>query len=228
MNRISRPHFHPVIDVGETWNVADLSRGCDPAAISLNPPTIGRYNEKRRNMYTAGLFGGVRDIHMGLDFFVPAGTPVYAFEEGVVLFYRDNDRTGDYGPTIVTVHKIDPELLIIPGHSVRSASGQSSNIGTGKGQRGKDSMEVTLFALYGHLNRGSLNTLHEGMPLKRGQIIAEVGDEHENGGWIPHLHFQLSWERPLEPDMPGVVSDHDIAKALRTFPDPQIVTGRFY
>ena len=195
--------FHPVIVVGEAYKVLDLSAGYDPAAISLDPPSIGRYNEKRRNMYTAGLFNGERNIHMGLDFWVPPGTPVHAFADGRVLCYRVNDRAGDYGPTIVTEHRL-----------------------TGIPEGNAD--EIVLYALFGHLSRTSLDNIGEGKSLKRGDVFAFVGNEHENGGWVPHLHFQLSLVRPEEPDMPGVVSEADRAKALQTYPDPQLVTGRFY
>ena len=34
----------------------------------------------------------------------------------------------------------------------------------------------------------------------------EVRDTHENGGWPPHLHFQLSNEQPTTHDMPGAVT----------------------
>ena len=47
------------------------------------------------------------------------------------------------------------------------------------------------FTLYGHLSRGSLRGLKEGAPVRRGDKIAEVGQTTENGGWPPHLHFQV-------------------------------------
>ena len=54
------------------------------------------------------------------------------------------------------------------------------------------------------------------------------GGEAENGGWPPHVHFQLSLERPATHDMPGVVSADDHQKALETFPDPRWVLGDLY
>lgn len=187
--------FDPVIKIGNTFNVLDLTQGYDPEAITLDPPSIGRYNEKRRNMYTTSLFGNVRNIHMGIDIWVFAGTPVYAFADGSVLFSRDNANPGDYGPTIVTEHQIG---------------------------------DTRLYALFGHLSRVSLDKVYEGMPLERGNMFAEVGDENENGGWVPHLHFQLSLERPGVADMPGVVSEEALPEALKTWPDPQWVLGRLY
>ncbi|MDZ7690696.1 MAG: peptidoglycan DD-metalloendopeptidase family protein [Balneolaceae bacterium] len=65
---------------------------------------------------------------------------------------------------------------------------------------------TSLFALHGHLSRESLAGLEEGQPVKKGQQIAMVGTKDENGGWEPHLHFQLSVEDPGQADMPGVVA----------------------
>jgi len=216
--------FHPVIDIGDTWDVLDLSKGYDPAAISLDPPSIGRYNEHRRNMYTTGLFKGVRNIHMGIDIWVPEGTPVCAFADGNVLFLRDNDNPGDYGPTIVTEHRVrlgphPPGNINPPG---------SIDLPETKHPSGTIDPSGTIFALYGHLSRKSLEKVTEGMPLKAGQPFAEVGGAHENGGWVPHLHFQLSRERPPVPDLPGVVAPEDHERALRIYPDPQLVLGRLY
>ena len=55
-----------------------------------------------------------------------------------------------------------------------------------------------------------------------------MGKKEENGGWPPHVHFQLSLVEPKNCDLPGVVSqkDHDIA--LKLFPDPRLVLGNLY
>ncbi len=230
--------FHPVIPVGKTWNVLDLSKGYHPESISLDPPSIGRYNEKRTNMYTTGLFGGVRNIHMGLDIWVPEGTPVRAFSDCRVLFFRDNDNPGDYGPTIITEHKIGSKFAIYThydhyaqgaGRTNRDGRADRADISaSGKGTDSGQSEEITLYALYGHLSRASLDNVTEGKPLSKGQIFAEVGGPQVNGGWVPHLHFQLSWERPAEPDMPGVVAEEDHLRALQIYPDPRLVLGNLY
>jgi murein DD-endopeptidase MepM/ murein hydrolase activator NlpD len=45
----------------------------------------------------------------------------------------------------------------------------------------------------------SLIKLYKGQVVKKGEIIATLGNITENGGWPPHLHFQimryiLDWE----------------------------------
>ena len=46
-----------------------------------------------------------------------------------------------------------------------------------------------------------------------------MGDKHENGGWEPHLHFNLSLVEPETHDMPGVVSPENRLEALAKYPD---------
>lgn len=84
------------------------------------------------------------------------------------------------------------------------------------------------FALFGHLSRESLEMVFVGQELSRGQKIAELGSEDVNGGWVPHLHFQLSVQDPGEADLPGVVSEADRDEALKRYPDPRLVLGDIY
>lgn len=47
------------------------------------------------------------------------------------------------------------------------------------------------YTLYGHLSPESLEQIKPGMQLTAGQIFAHVGSATVNGGWTPHLHFQV-------------------------------------
>ena len=47
------------------------------------------------------------------------------------------------------------------------------------------------FTLYGHLTKESLGKLRVGQVVARGERIGRVGAVQENGGWPPHLHFQV-------------------------------------
>jgi murein DD-endopeptidase MepM/ murein hydrolase activator NlpD len=87
---------------------------------------------------------------------------------------------------------------------------------------------IELYALYGHLNAASTTTKVVGQRVRGGEVFAWVGAEHENGGWNPHLHLQLSYEKPQVCDMPGAVSAANRERALLTYPDPQLVLGRLY
>lgn len=86
----------------------------------------------------------------------------------------------------------------------------------------------TFYVLYGHLSRSSIAGLEAGMLVKRGQKLAELGTEAENGGWVPHLHFALGIERPEQIDMPGVCAPEDTEKYRVLHPDPRFVLGPIY
>jgi 4-aminobutyrate aminotransferase-like enzyme/Ser/Thr protein kinase RdoA (MazF antagonist) len=47
------------------------------------------------------------------------------------------------------------------------------------------------FTLYGHLGGSLPKLLQPGQDVAAGDLIAHLGDWHENGGWAPHLHFQV-------------------------------------
>ncbi|WP_339689503.1 peptidoglycan DD-metalloendopeptidase family protein [Celeribacter baekdonensis] len=49
---------------------------------------------------------------------------------------------------------------------------------------------LPFWTLYGHLG-APLPALAEGADIAIGQDLAPLGDWHENGGWAPHLHFQI-------------------------------------
>lgn len=88
--------------------------------------------------------------------------------------------------------------------------------------------EYTIWALYGHLSADSIQGKQVGQKITRGEVIGWMGDKHENGGWEPHLHFQLSLDEPETHDMPGVVSPEDRDWALQKYPDPRVVLGPIY
>ncbi len=82
------------------------------------------------------------------------------------------------------------------------------------------------FTLYGHLSQESLKTLSVGQRVTKGQILAKIGAAHENGGWPPHLHFQLIADLlDLDEDFPGVAraSERPVWKSL--CPDPNVLLG---
>ena len=64
--------------------------------------------------------------------------------------------------------------------------------------------------------------------LLPGFIVGWIGSEEENGGWKPHVHFQLSVKEPSTHDMPGVVSAEEREQAIQDYPHPFHVTGQLY
>ena len=50
---------------------------------------------------------------------------------------------------------------------------------------------MPFFTLYGHLSERSLEGLEAGREVGRGERVGWVGSLAVNGGWPPHLHFQV-------------------------------------
>lgn len=156
---------------------------------------VGRYDEARL-VYTADQFrpegtGENRTIHLGLDLFQPAGSPVFAPLEGVVHSVQDNALPLDYGPTVILEHA--------------PADGPA------------------FYTLYGHLSRSSLSLL-PGQPVRKGQQIGTLGTSAENGGWVPHLHFQIMADLlGHSGDFPGVAPPGTRAVWKSICPDPNLL-----
>ncbi len=84
----------------------------------------------------------------------------------------------------------------------------------------------SFFTLYGHLSRDTLDNLVVGQHLERGDSFARIGDIHENGGWPPHLHFQIIADlMGREGDFPGVAAPSERARYLELCPDPNLLLG---
>jgi 4-aminobutyrate aminotransferase-like enzyme/Ser/Thr protein kinase RdoA (MazF antagonist) len=74
---------------------------------------VGRYDEPRL-LYVAPAFAlgsrptdPHRTIHIGLDLFAEAGTPVLAPLDGVIHAFADNAAPQDYGPVVILRHATD-------------------------------------------------------------------------------------------------------------------------
>ena len=85
-----------------------------------------------------------------------------------------------------------------------------------------------VWALYGHMDAASIEGKTVSQKVSAGEEIAWFGANHENGGWEPHLHFQLSLVEPGTHDLPGVVAPEDREQALLDYPDPRLVLGPLY
>ncbi len=123
------PSFHPLFEIslsGPDIVVPDLS-GQDPEweAIELSDTealsslirkklgngraAAGGYGEHRVFYERSPLFRDEepRSIHLGVDVWIEAGTPIHAPLTGKVHSFANNDAFGDYGPTIILQHELD-------------------------------------------------------------------------------------------------------------------------
>ena len=86
--------------------------------------------------------------------------------------------------------------------------------------------DIEFFTLYGHLSRQSLRTLQVGQKLRSGEPFASVGTAAENGGWTPHLHFQIILDLlDLATDFPGVAHASQREVFISLSPDPNLILG---
>ncbi len=82
------------------------------------------------------------------------------------------------------------------------------------------------YTLYGHLSPDSLNGLEIGLPIEKGRQIARIGEPKSNGGWPPHLHFQIILDMLDENgNFPGVARPSERDIWLGISPDPNLVLG---
>ena len=80
-----------------------------------------------------------------------------------------------------------------------------------------------IYSLYGHLSSHDLDGLIPGQEIRQGQIMAHVGNPSENGGWPPHLHFQLIRDlQNFVGDYPGVCSQRDLDFYAQNCPNPAL------
>lgn len=162
---------------------------------------IGRYDEPRL-LYTSRLFGSNQN----------ATDERRTVHLGVDLFVPAGSRVR--APMDGVIHAmadnnqtpLDYGPVVILKHSTDDAS--------------------EVFTLYGHLSRESLKNLSPGKRVTKGEVFAKVGTAEENGGWTPHLHFQIIADLlDLNENFPGVsrASERPIWKSL--CPDPNLLLG---
>lgn len=84
--------------------------------------------------------------------------------------------------------------------------------------------DQTFYTLYGHLSLASIENLEVGTPFKKGQRMGTLGDSTVNGGYAPHLHFQIIKDiKEYSGDYPGVCSKNDLIYYLENCPNPNLL-----
>ncbi|EIA07186.1 peptidoglycan DD-metalloendopeptidase family protein [Flavobacterium frigoris] len=99
--------------------------------LALNNAQIafGGYNEKRNLYQRSTIFKDEetdeRNMHIGLDLWIKAGTPVLSALDAKVHSFDFNAGFGDYGPTIILEHQLeDQTFYTLYGHlSLNSLDG---------------------------------------------------------------------------------------------------------
>jgi 4-aminobutyrate aminotransferase-like enzyme/Ser/Thr protein kinase RdoA (MazF antagonist) len=161
---------------------------------------IGRYNEPRL-LYTSPLFGA-SDNPMDERRTVHLGMDLFASPGTPVHAPLD----GIVHAVAINTAPLDYGPLVILRHVTGDGTG--------------------FFTLYGHLARGAFDALQAGQRIGRGQAFAAIGDVHENGGWAPHLHFQVIVDLlDYRSDFPGVALASQRKVWTSLSPDPNLLLG---
>jgi len=90
---------------------------------------VGGYMENRviyrRSEHFSNADEVQRNIHLGIDLWSEAGTPIYTPLDGKVHSFKNNANFGDYGPTIILEHIYEGQpLYTLYGHlSLESLDG---------------------------------------------------------------------------------------------------------
>lgn len=160
------------------------------------PVGVGRYNEDRVLYRHSPLFDGERERR--------------SVHLGIDLFVMD-------GTEVMTP-------LAARVHSVADNTGLGNYGPTVIMEHRLD--DIRFWTLYGHLGRHSVVRLEMGQPLEAGEEFAVVGDLTENGGWPPHLHFQIMADLlGHSGDFPGVAAPSEVERWLEICPDPNLILG---
>ncbi len=104
-------------DLGNYGDIEDADKlHRNILSVHDGSPGIGRYDEVRP-FYTTDAYAVQgnqgpewRSVHIGLDIFLPPGTPVFAPLDGKVHSFQDNAHDRDYGPTIILEHQVSESL----------------------------------------------------------------------------------------------------------------------
>ena len=161
---------------------------------------IGRYNEARL-VYTTDLFKA-RTEEMDEHRTIHLGIDLYKCSGAPV-----------YAPLDGTVHCIENNTAPLDyGPTIILAH-----------RTGDDK---PFYTLYGHLSPDSLTGLDTGMPVAKGRQIARVGEPESNGGWSPHIHFQIILDMLGENgNFPGVARPSEREIWMSICPDPNLILG---
>lgn len=86
---------------------------------------LGGYLEDRSWYARSPLFGKERSVHLGIDIWCDAASPVFAPLPGKIHSFNDNAGFGNYGPTLILEHRVAQYTFhTLYGHLSKSSMAQ--------------------------------------------------------------------------------------------------------
>jgi 4-aminobutyrate aminotransferase-like enzyme/Ser/Thr protein kinase RdoA (MazF antagonist) len=179
-------------------------------------------------LFTRHLFDRMKTAHSSIG--------IGRYNEARLIYTSDLFKSeGNDGPEWRTVHLgLDvfmeaglPVLAPLDGvvHSFRNNTSPLDYGPTIILQHTVADQQIIFYTLYGHLSVDSLDGLFEGKPIARGTPFARIGNYPVNGGWPPHLHFQIITDMlDRTGEFPGVARPSQRNIWLSLSPDPNLIT----
>ncbi|PHL00516.1 alanine--glyoxylate aminotransferase [Neolewinella marina] len=209
---------HPVIDLGgRRLTAVDLGVGSTLLGLNRNFEHLPRFVTHMRRLLED------QEAEVGIGGYGEA-RPVYTTD----AFQGE----GNSGPRWRTVHLGLDCWTSTPGTTVYApligTVRHCGNDPTPGGYGGtlilvhEPAPGLRFYTLFGHLSPASLADFPAGTRVQGGQPIARLGGPEENGGWPPHLHFQVMLDLlDRSAEFPGVAYPDTADVWLGLCPDPR-------
>ena len=160
--------------------------------------------------FAIGLYGEDRDVYKGGQFKTPASPEWRSQHLGIDIFIAAG--TPLYAP-------LKGRVLSVADNGLPFDYGPTVILEHQAGENGP-----LFWTLYGHLSRQTLAMVKDGMAIEAGQPIGSIGTSAVNGGWAPHLHFQIITDRlERSGEFPGVGQPSLWPIWSKISPDPNLV-----
>ena len=142
------------------------------------------------------------------------------------------EKIGNYGDESRTIH-LGLDFWLPPGTKVNLMfDGEIVVAVNDKGHKEYGGLlilkhniqDLEFYTLYGHNTVESVLKNKVGSKVKKGDVIAEIGNYPENGNWAPHLHFQIILSMlNYKIDYPGVCYFNQMEIWKDLCPDPNLL-----
>lgn len=161
--------------------------------------------------------GAERNIHLGLDIWASAGMAVCSVLSGKLHSVGILRDKGNYGGVVIMEHDYQGKpIYVLYGH----LSHDSIKRFLGKyrfRERETDKISTSLIAIP-----------EQPVLLPKNFILGKLGVPEENGGYAPHLHFQVIKDLGgFVGDYPGVASKEELLEIQDNLMDPGKFLGLY-
>lgn len=154
--------------------------GSDPTVPDISAENFDSwFNAKRKRTgarYGIGRYGEDRSVYQSAAFASPASPERRTVHMGLDVFVDADEPL--YAPIAGTVHTVHNNAFHL-------------DYGPTLILRHETDEGIPFYSLYGHLSPSIFDLHKVGDEIEPGQLIGHIGDWDVNGGWSPHLHFQI-------------------------------------